>query len=805
MTKAEDLRAAIERRGGDTQNTNWSKQELEDHLKTLPPEPAPEPRGRRKAADDGEKKRKGEDVDPALEAQSNEKKQKEREELRGINDEVDGNEPSEALIAACVAVLEKRKKRTTSSDVWDAINLEYKVKGKGGYGQRHCLSDATRLLHDRYEALGDAAKRNSPLRWLDASSQIKRGDRNRPDAKKKKTTEVDAMATEVAAAVAAARTAKIKVLRYGRAFDLAKGVLGLFAEFALLGVLRATTVGDALQWCYAPPWLTEEQVAVFWKVLSKLPPSMPLYDIREGPLIATGLPRVDFWIALAEPIAALAALEPCFASLRPLVGYMLPVHVKKNAPTFGPGGGAHAKTELTSNVEAHARRFVNRRSEIVRGPDALRRSTNDAHTYAPPDVALDALPSPTEGLIANVSLGMKNGELAVEGAFIGATRHETFDFGGDNAEGVTTFTTKAAAAGHGDARDCKRFERENAFGHALAAAFVAAVLNVADLARVSSWVLRDAFRNPPPAFVLQLYQKSKAVEWAQHAGIGSTFELATGCWLVGADLRLEFSRKGGAFDSELLASRDALLRRLRECGARLEWKASTDHRVIVVHGADGLVGTARKCDLVVWTDLGSGPSTISATDAPFCEDNIERTLQEVHDLHLALDASSDRDKAYGKFLKKSAVLRKARIGFCFIGDLDKKGYPLEAQTRRVSFDADWDAVKAAVRAAIDYCLERRDAWRAVTPHVSETRDYGPRVPTGDPFKLVPPTGDGVAADITQPAPPAPQLVVQPHGTAGGLAPKPPRLLTKKPRPAPWTESVERECAAARPKKKARRK
>ena len=66
MTKAEDLRAAIERRGGDTQNTNWSKQELEDHLKTLPPEPAPEPRGRRKAADDGEKKRKGEDVDPAL-------------------------------------------------------------------------------------------------------------------------------------------------------------------------------------------------------------------------------------------------------------------------------------------------------------------------------------------------------------------------------------------------------------------------------------------------------------------------------------------------------------------------------------------------------------------------------------------------------------------------------------------------------------------------------------------------------------------------------------------------------------------
>ena len=43
------------------------------------------------------------------------------------------------------------------------------------------------------------------------------------------------------------------------------------------------------------------------------------------------------------------------------------------------------------------------------------------------------------------------------------------------------------------------------------------------------------------------------------------------------------------------------------------------------------------------------------------------------------------------------------------------------------------------------------------------------MPTGDPFKLVTPTGPGVAADIYQSAPPAPPLVVQPHGTAGGLA------------------------------------
>ena len=106
------------------------------------------------------------------------------------------------------------------------------------------------------------------------------------------------------------------------------------------------------------------------------------------------------------------------------------------------------------------------------------------------------------------------------------------------------------------------------------------MLNVADLARISSWVLRDAFVNPPPPFVLQLYQTRKAVEWAQHAGPGAAIELATGCWMVAADLRLEFSRKGGAYDSALVASRDALLQRLRQRGARLEWKATRQPTVV---------------------------------------------------------------------------------------------------------------------------------------------------------------------------------------------------------------------------------
>jgi hypothetical protein len=802
MGKISSLRDQITARGGSWMQA-WKEEELQKELDKLPELVLPR---RRAAAMAGESKRKGEDVDPALEAQSNEKKQKELEELRGINDDIDGNEPSEALIAACEAVLGKRKKRTTSSEVWTAVKLEYKVTGKSGYGPRHCLSDATRLLHERYEGFDDAAKRNSPLRWLDASAQTKR-DSQLPEGKKKRDDEVDAMATEVATAVAAARMAKIKHSFYGRkAVELAGTTLGLHAEHTLVEVLRATTVQDALRWDYAPPWLTQGQVAVLWRVLAKVPPSTPLYDIKEGALVPTGLPRVDFWIALSEPIAALAALWPCFASLGPLVDYMLPVHVKKNRATFGPGGGVHADALLTSGVEDLARRFLNRRSSIVRGPDALLRSGD--HIYTPEGASLDRLPGPNEGIIANVSLEMKNGELAVAGAFIGDTYRELYDFGDDNTGTVTTFTPEAAKAGHGDARDCERFKRENAFGHAVAAAFVAAVLNVAELARVSSWVLRDAFVNPPPPFVRELYQDEKAVEWGQHAGVGPAFELATRAPMVAADVRLEFSRTGGAHDSALVASPYALLPRLTTGGARLEWKAVIDGAPRVVHGAGGLVGTARWCDIVVWTDIGSGASAIRAEDVPFCEANLEGTLKEVHDLHVILDAlgSTDaRDKAYGKFLKKSAVLRKVRLGFCFVGDLDKKGHPLEAQTRRVSFDADWDAVKAAVRAAIDYCLVRRDQWRVATPGVDEQRRLGPRVPTADPIKLVVPTGNGVAADIYQSAPPAPPLVVQPHGTAGGLAdvPKPPRLRTPKARLAPWKESVE-SIAAPRPKKKRRK-
>ena len=162
----------------------WKEDDLQKALDKLPEVELPR---RRKAADAGEKKRKGEDVDPALEAQSNEKKQKELVELCGFKDRTT-NKPSEALIKACETVLQRRRKTTTSSDVWDAVKREYKVKGHAGYGAKRCLADATRLLHDSYEALGDAAKAKSPLRWLDASSQIKQGEHHRPDAQKKKKT-----------------------------------------------------------------------------------------------------------------------------------------------------------------------------------------------------------------------------------------------------------------------------------------------------------------------------------------------------------------------------------------------------------------------------------------------------------------------------------------------------------------------------------------------------------------------------------------------------------------------------------------
>ena len=207
----------------------------------------------------------------------------------------DVKEPSDALLKACEAVVadhgkppRKKGDLIASSAVWAAVKRDYSLTGRLEYSRDRALADATRALAKRYEDLKPDEKKTSPLRWLDASAQKNCG--NRPDVAAAKKEEVKAMATEVERAVAAARTAAIKISRYGKAFDLAKGMLGLFAEHELVEVLRATTVGDARRWGHAPPWLTQEQVAAFWRVLARLPPSMPLYDIKEGALVPTGLP-----------------------------------------------------------------------------------------------------------------------------------------------------------------------------------------------------------------------------------------------------------------------------------------------------------------------------------------------------------------------------------------------------------------------------------------------------------------------------------------------------------------------------------
>ena len=107
------------------------------------------------------------------------------------------------------------------------------------------------------------------------------------EGQKKRTTEVETMATEVATAVAAARTAKIKHSRYGKAVDLSKGVLGLYTEDTLVKVLRATTVRDAP----VGPRSAVADSGAGRRVLARpreAPPSMPLYDIKEGALVADG-------------------------------------------------------------------------------------------------------------------------------------------------------------------------------------------------------------------------------------------------------------------------------------------------------------------------------------------------------------------------------------------------------------------------------------------------------------------------------------------------------------------------------------
>ena len=800
----DDLRAEIARRGGNTENVNWTTKQLKEHLKTLP-DVACEPAGRgvrRGAATDATNKRKSGDVDPALEAPSNEKKKT----LRGCKDD-STNKPSDALVDECEKVLLREKETTTSKEVWDAVKEQFKVTSKGGYPPRSCLADATLALAQRYARLKPNEKETSPLRWLDASNQLRKGAHHRPEATKKKEKEVTTMAKDVSTAVGEGRLAPIKhAMGTTQGVALPGTTIGLHAEKKVGDRLRAATVGDALRWRYAPPWMTRRQVDAFWRVLAKLPFSMPLYDIVEGPKGGFGLPRVDFWLALHEALAALAALEPEFASLGPLLGYMIPVHVKTFQATFGPGGGDYADAHLTSAVEENARRLQLQRSEIVRGADALVRSGD--HIYTPPNASRGRLPSPNDGLRLSVAPTMKGGEFDVEAPLLGPTLSEPDDFGGNEYCG-TCYTPAGAKDGHSfgnglDVRNADMFARDNAWDHELEAAVLAAALNLGNFAAVSSWVHGDALRLAPRRFIMEQYQPEKQVEFSEITSVGVAVEIATRCAIVPSDVRVEFDPKR-THDSVLVASPDASIAPLRDNDVRMEWKALTfpNESLRVVHGAANIPGDARYCSLAIATDLGEGSSAIRAADAPFCVENVLETLDMVHELLKALDVSHDREKTFAEFLASNVVLRRARVVICSISDLDKAGIAPEKYVRRVSFDAQWPRVKADLRAALTYCLGRLDKWRKATLPAGE-KVLGPRVPTGDPFKVVPPTGEGIAADITTAAAAPPAL--KRKAGVGGLAPvpPPPRLHPSEPRLAPWKDRV-KECTAAPAKKKARKK
>ena len=681
------------------------------------------------------------------------------------------------------------------------------VKGRDGYSRDKALRDATFELAKRYGRLQGDEKKTSPLRWLNAGNQIKKCGK-RPEVAAAKKTEVKAMETVVAKAVGEGRVKPIK-----HAMGTKKGValpgdtIGLHAEVEVVAKLRAATVGDAMRWQYAPPWMTRPQVEALWRVFAKVPLSLPLYDIVEGPKGGFGLPCVDFWLALHYVLAALAAQEPEFASLKAVVGYMIPVHVKTFQATFGPGGGKYAGAFLTSRVEQYTRRLLLQRSKIVRGEGALVRSGD--HIYTPPNASLDQLAGPNEGVRFSVAPVMKGGEFDVAAPLLGPTLSEPDDFGGDS-KCVRCYTTAGAKDGAslGDCLELRNsaiFERDNAWDHELAAVPIAAALNLGDFSLVSSWVHRDALRLAPRQFIVQQYQPTKQVEFGEITSVGVAVELATGCEIKPSDTRFEFDSKR-AHDTVLVASSDASIAWLREDDTRMEWKAYSDdhHGLKVLHGA-GTPGDARYCSLAIGTDLGMGSSKILAADAPFCVENVEDTLDMVHELLKALDVSHDREKTFAEFLASNAVLRRARVVMCSISDLDKAGVAPEKYVRRVSFDAAWPRVRADIQAALTYCLGRLDKWRKATPPAWETNKFGPRVPTGDPLKLVPPTGEGVAADITTRAAAPPAL--KRKAGLGGLAPvpPPPPLHECEPRSTPWKERVAKVCAAAQPKKKARRK
>lgn len=626
-------------------------------------------------------------------------------------------------------------------------------------GKNGLLADRTLALARKFGELDADEQMESPLRFLDATSQVRKGG-SRKESVELKTAEVAQSADLVAKAKGEGRFIKFIVYYGTRRGVVLSGVqVGNWLQAIADDELRKCSVGDVLAFSEVPPFMTADEFDVFREVLKDFDVSKPLFALVSD----FGSARVDKFLALDKDIAVAAAAKACFASLGPLVDHMWPLHDKKQQVTVGPGAGACADLELSSGVDELGVRSKTQISSITRGDKALPHL--GAHGWTPAGVPPELLADVNDGLLLQLAPQLRGGKLELALIQVGDTYGERW------RANVSTIRYAPIAAASGakfgvagvEARECEAWEREACAGCPLSACVLAGTLNLGDLARVSRPVSRFVADRLCADWVRDQYAQTHQNERAQHGAIGPVVEFATGCPWVPSDGRFENSVRGEAYDARTLPRLDAVLAYMKGNSVRAELKDRSwfcQKKAGPTHGKRKVPGDPRFCEIMLGFDLGSSHSSkVSERCFPFSTLNLAATLAELELAHTAMASAADREPAFFDVIKASKNLKRIRGYIVAIRDADDQKH-----RRRFDFSKDAAEVKADVFAALKYALARALKWRAATPSASELADKGPRiVPDGYWDFAIP---ESVAADVRAPAAPAhpsPSWNVYPSG------------------------------------------
>lgn len=637
-----------------------------------------------------------------------------------------------------------------SSVVAKYVDEKYWLKSKVVDDKFYCsmsmLMSRAFALKVAYTAKSDIDQSKDILRFLDIKNQIASSGM-RKEVQEKKMTEVAACASTVTAATASGRfEAFCLLMNKICGTNMTKTEIGCWVQDVGEQELRATTVGDVLAWRRVPPFLSTAQYAKFIDVLKEFDVEKKLFDVQSD----FGSSRVDLFIALDRDIAVRCASLDEFRGLERVVDYMVAVHVKSAFLSGGPGFGSSSDKRISSG-QAIARRMVSHNSSIARGAGALK-SVGD-HFYAPSGVADHLHAMVGDGLVARWAPLIESGKFAV------GVHHVVDSYREMHSEpSETRYSPAGAAAGHvfavedGEVRDGASWREQDCPG-SLAAGFLAAALNVGGLFNVARPVRRDVLSTLPTEFVVESYNGTQQIERAQHAIIGPALSFSTNCVYAPSEQRHECSTHGDAYDSRLLSGASPIYE-LNSGDVDFELKTRTFHAekaresMDVVHGKARLVAANQSaCAICIGFDGGPAGArdAVDGKVQPLSLSNLAETLKEIHEVHKLMAASARPDEVFFDFLGRSTWLKRVRGYLVAVSDVDS----VKTEQKRFDFSKPRNQIQTDLRAALRYCLDRRQAWLDAPVTSTELAKTGPRVRPKNYFDLA--ISPGVADDARLPA------------------------------------------------------